>query len=113
MVDHGTVAQLENPVTARRHLFVVRRNHEGRPVLDPREQVTEDQLPVVGILFGGGLVGEQHARSHGERSGNRDPLLLAARQLLYEMIREAPHTQPIQHLRRDGARFTRRPTRRP
>src|SRR5215211_5305203 len=42
---------------------------------------TENMGSGAGIEVAGGLVGEQHARGVGDRPRNRDPLLLAARQL--------------------------------
>jgi hypothetical protein len=59
-----------------------RRLHDRRVLLDrnPPEQIHHDAC-ALGVKRRGGLVGQNDARSIGERTGDRHPLCLAAREL--------------------------------
>ena len=57
-------------------------------------------LPVVRVEVARGLVGQQHPRLVGQRAGDRDALLLAARQLRRVMVAAAGEA----HLLEQGLR---------
>jgi hypothetical protein len=72
------------------------------PVEDPG-----DLPPGFGIEIGGRLIGEHHGRVVGERPGDRDPLLLPAREVAGPVLEALAQPEPRQRLRGAGARLGR------
>ena len=71
-----------HPVHTRGEAFVVGCDERGRTfAADQRDEFGEDLVSGGFVEVAGGFVGEDQRRSVGERAGDRDALLLAARQL--------------------------------
>ena len=83
---------------------VVGRHHDRRPgAVDAVEQ-RHDPLAGRGIEVAGGLVGEDDQGAVHEGTRDRDPLLLASRQLMRQpiaLLAEADQLQDLRHLRPD------------
>ena len=67
--------------------------------VDLTEQI-HDLERQIGIEIAGRLVREHELRIVDERARDRDPLLLAARQLLGQRIHPVLQADPLQHLKR-------------
>jgi hypothetical protein len=81
-VDRPAVTERQPGVGDRRDRRVVRHHHQrGFSRLTHLQQQIEDVLTVGGVEISSRLVGEDERRVVGQRPGDRDPLLLAARQL--------------------------------
>ena len=79
--DDQPVADRHPPVHARGEVQVVGRDERGEPRgAHDGDQRLEDVAGRVRVEVAGRLVGEQQARRVGDRAGDGDPLLLAARQ---------------------------------
>ena len=81
-----TVVEVHDPVGGGGRLGVVRRHDDGRTRGRPGPQQAQHHLAVGVVELGGGLVGEQHRALEGEPAGHRDALLLAAGELLDEVL---------------------------
>ena len=97
------VEQLDDPVGDLEHHRVVGRD-DRRDALGPDDVPDEqhDPLPGLRVELAGRLVGEQQPRPVRERPGDRDPLLLAARELVRPVLRplaEADELQQLGHAR--------------
>ena len=62
-----------------RHLMGDEHDGEAEFAIDPAQQ-RQDRPRGLWIEGGGGLVGEEHTRSGGQRAGDADPLLLPTRE---------------------------------
>ena len=82
VAHHPAVAQLDRAVGVGGQRGVVGHQHQGRPAraVQAREQL-DDLRAGGGVEVAGGLVGEQEGGPRGEGAGERDALLLAAREL--------------------------------
>ena len=75
-------------------------HHGGAGPVDPLEQ-QHDVLAGVRVEVAGRLVGQQHQRPVDERAGDRDPLLLAAGQLVRQPVGLAVEADQLEHLGHD------------
>ena len=103
-----TMRPSRSSITRRRILstisLVVGGHDHGRAgAVDPVDQL-HDPDRGLGVEVAGGLVGQQQRRVVHERAGDRDALLLAARQLVGEVVelrREPDEAQDVRHLAAD------------
>ncbi len=77
-----SIVETDLAVRLGRRLGVVRGHHDGGAALGLRPQQRQHAFAVVVVELGGRLVGEQHPGGEGQPAGDRDPLLLAAGELL-------------------------------
>src|SRR6266851_7121041 len=77
--DEAAVFHLHQTIAVAEHPVVVRHDRDRATALarEPLQEV-HDRAPAAGVERGGGLVGEDDRRIAGERTGDRDTLLLAA-----------------------------------
>ena len=103
--DDASAAQLDDAIGDPRDLAVVRDDEHGAPGFGLRLQQRQDLDPGVEVELAGRFVGEEHRVPGGERPGDRDALLLAAR----ELVRVVVHTRPrARRLRAPAALAARR-----
>src|SRR6202035_2373100 len=72
-------------------------------------QIARERENVVGgglVEIAGGLVGEQKQRFYRERAADRDPLLLAARQLFGIAFQQSAEAEPFHQLGMPGVIVT-------
>ena len=90
---------LQQPVRSGHQRLVVGGDDGGDPLLlDQRADQIHDPGGGVAVQLTGRLVGEQDARSRGQRPGQGHPLLLAAGQLVGPLIGMAGQADQVQHL---------------
>ena len=82
LVDDAAVAEEDDAVGPGRELGVVGDDDAGDAALAGRPQQAHDRLAVDRVEGAGRLVGEQQPAVADDRPGDRDPLALAARQLV-------------------------------
>ena len=76
-------------------------DQDGHPQVGVgRPERGEDGVGSHAVQFPGRLVREEKARPVGDRGGDRDPLLLAARHLVRAAPRAVPHAQGLKQLGR-------------
>ena len=98
--DHAPVEQLEDAVGDVEHQRVVGRDHGRDPLVpDDRPEQQHDHVARLGVELAGRLVGEEELRAVGERPGDRDALLLAARQLVRPVLRPVRQPDDVEQLR--------------
>ena len=86
--------QPHDPVHARGEAFVVGGDERGRAfAADQRDELGEDLVGGGLVEVAGGFVGEHKRRPIGERAGDRDALLLAARELGRAVVEPLPETE--------------------
>src|SRR5215208_1091206 len=105
VAHYAALAQLDHaPAHLVDHLLVVGRHDHGGPgAVDPVDQL-HDPDRGLGIEVAGGLVGQQQWRVVDERARDRHALLLAAGQLVRQVVKlggEADHAQDVGHLAAD------------
>src|SRR6185503_11627037 len=87
------VAEEDHAVRSRGGAGVVRDDHDGVPLfLVELAQDAQDLLPGLGVEVAGRFVSENQLGREQERACDRDPLLLAARELRRQMV--LPVTEP-------------------
>ena len=93
LVARAARAHADDAVAARRERRIVGHQRQRRAALGgQREQQFDDRLARGLVEIAGGLVGDQQRRSRRQRAGQRDALLLAARELgriMADALREA------------------------
>src|SRR5215218_5396097 len=99
-LDQLAVEQLDHAVGDLQHHRIVGRD-DRRHALGTNDGPDEehDPLPCLGVELAGRLVGEEQPRPVGERAGDHDPLLLAARQLVGPMARPFGEPDEVEQLR--------------
>ena len=96
---HAPVAQVDDPVGDARRLRIVAHDHRGRPLLG--DELVEDRVHTCGrgsVELAGGLVGDEQPRAVRERGAQRDPLLLAARELPRSCGSTVEQSDPLEQL---------------
>src|SRR4051812_25757289 len=90
------------------HLLVVGRDEDrSTDAVDPVKEL-HDTYARVRVEIPGWLVGDEDRRLGDEGAGDRDPLLLATRELIWKrlsLISETDELQDLGHLRADGPSF--------
>jgi len=82
--------QADHAIGAARERLIVRHEHQGGPAPPvQRQQELDDLLAGRGVEIAGGLVGQEQAGVERDRAGERDALLLAARELDRIVMRAA------------------------
>ena len=79
--------QVQDPVAPLGHLRVVRGHHQRAAAGDHIEDPGQHHGPGGRVELGGRLVGDQQLGLEGQRAGDGDALLLAAGQLLDQLVR--------------------------
>src|SRR5882672_7251974 len=99
-----SVPQRQAPRGPTGEIGVVRRDDHGRAVLcgEPGEEV-DDLAAGSSVEVPGRLVREHDSRLHGERTGDRDALLLAAGQVPRQVVRSAGEADLVEELQRPFA----------
>src|SRR5215207_2771325 len=107
VADHAAVLEGDDPLAHHvDHLLVVGRNeHGGADTVDPVQKL-HDAHAGVRIEVSGRLVGDEYGRLRDEGPGDRDALLLPARELVRELVHlpaQAHEVEYLGDLRADGA----------
>ena len=84
--DDLAIAEHDDPVGVLGHLALVRDQHDRRALVAEPLEDGQDLAGRAGVEVAGRLVGQDHRRVGHQRSGDRHPLLLSARQLGGEMV---------------------------
>jgi hypothetical protein len=79
-------------------------DHAGHPAVGGRAQQAHHAFPVDGVERAGGLVGEQQGALADDRPGDRDPLALAAGELVRVAVRALGDVELLERLERRRAR---------
>ncbi len=95
-LNHAAVLQVDPPVGALPHLFIVGHHQDGVSLFVQLFQNPHDDLFVGRVQVSRGLVGQDDLRlvDQGPRDGH--PLLLASRQLRRQMLRPVPQTYLVE-----------------
>ncbi len=99
------VLQEDDPLRRRRRVGIVRDHHDrvALGAVELAEQV-EDLGARARVEVAGGLVGEHELGLEQERAGDRDALLLAARELRGQVVAPRPEPDALEQLDRAGPR---------
>ena len=96
---------------AQRLVLVMRHHHRGEAeLLLQLADLDAHLLAQLGVEIRQGLVEQEHVGAEGERAGERDPLLLAARELARQALAEAFEPHEAQRLGDRARAFLRRPS---
>src|SRR6202035_784118 len=87
LLAQTSVAEAKLAVAARGDFGIVRGEDNDGSALAFGEKGFERESPMLRVLLGGRLVCQQQLGAHGQGPGNGDPLLLAAGELLREVLR--------------------------
>ncbi len=96
--DELAVAELQDTIRDRRRVGLMGDDHD-RPVLEVAQQ-RQHGAPALGVEIARRLVGEHELGIVDERPCDREPLLLAARELVREMVGDGREPQLVDQLRR-------------
>ena len=99
-----TVAHPDQPLGLTAHDGVVGDEHEGQALLVELTHERHHFLGALRVERTGGLVGPDHAGMAGERPRDRDPLLLAARELVGPVPGAMPEADTLERLDRPPTR---------
>ena len=92
------VEEVDLGVAGGRRLGVVGGEHDRRAPVGLGPQQVQHALAVLGVELAGDLVGQQHVAAQGEAAGQRGALLLAAGELLDQLVGLVGQAQPVQRL---------------
>ena len=110
--DDAAARELDHPVGHARDLAVVGHDQDGRvEFVRLLMQELEDLDARAEVELARRLVRQQDRVAGRERAGDRDPLLLTARQLVLEAVQPPAEADAIEYLRRVGRRGRWRPRR--
>ena len=70
---------------------------DGKALIAALDQQRNDQYAVLGVEFGGRLVGKEDVGDSDERSGDGYPLLLSAREILDEVVGDGGQPHALEH----------------
>jgi hypothetical protein len=104
---------LHDIVSQRHHPAVVRRHDDDTIASSEPSQQPEDLFDLDEVQMCGGLVGEDQRGIERKRTGDRDPLLLAARQTTGAMMHAVTETDQGKQFLRTRPGFLSRPPCRP
>ena len=108
VVDHQAVAHDDVALRERRDIEFVRHHDDGDARFVEFLEYPHDFHARARIQITRRLVGQQYRRFVDQRAGNRDPLLLAAGELIGMMIRAVGQTDDLQRVDRVLALHRRR-----
>ena len=97
------MVELDNVVGHPRHARIVGRDHEGDAVLREAPDDGEQIFRRPAVELRRRLVGDDDCRSGRQRLRERGPLLLASRQLLWQMVPAVCDSESIEELVGSGA----------
>ncbi len=97
------VAHPQTPREARGDVLVVGDEHQRRPLRGEAVEQLDHRRPGLGVEVAGRLVGEDQGRALGERTRDRHPLTLTARQRARAVVEPMSEADALQRLARDPA----------
>ena len=90
-------SQVQDVVAGIDDVRIVRGDHHHGPGTSALDQQRDDQLAVLGVELRGRLVGEEDVGGGDEGAGYGHPLLLAAREILDEVVGDGGQPHALEH----------------